>query len=467
MKIEAKKDKFNLNKNVTKRQKKTSAAEPMPEELSGKRKESRLPKIKLPSIAIPKIQLPGVLFRKFNVPKLKGKSSVYIIALLVAIPALVIIVWLGMNLRKHPVPKPLFTEVNLPPMPPEDSNGYAYLYDNQIFNEYAQKDIGDINFLRNAATMEIFLDKTRGEYNIAKTLAEHDDVKKMLGLYRDIIKKPVFADMEKPDTGDAQKVRVYIAMHNSITDALITRMQEKKYNEAFTLMRDQLNLNIQYSKSARSVINYITSLQTYDKSLNILKSMLNQFSGTTKMGNESIATCREIGEMMRMFNPQNIPLAQFVMFEYIDLWKQKFDPSVQHPEGSVYQGMKYKPLVFFDRGLTRQMFDQRWKKIYELAKNPTDNNLAELKKIQEQRYTDRRFWWFYNAVGNKYLDSIASPMYQRFQESKNWTAMINQKQGEIIAIIDSLKVEANPVKKQVKKQPIKPKRKKVVRKSAA
>ena len=83
-------------------------------------------------------------------------------ALLVAIPALAIIVWLGMNFRQHPVPKPLFTESNLQPAPPEDSNGCAYIYDNQIVNEYAQKDINDINLFRNAASIELFLDKTRG-----------------------------------------------------------------------------------------------------------------------------------------------------------------------------------------------------------------------------------------------------------------------------------------------------------------
>jgi hypothetical protein len=289
-----------------------------------------------------------------RVPKIQGKRSVYIIALLVAIPALVIAVWLGMNLRRHPIPKPLFTESNLQPAPPEDSNGYAYIYDNQIYNEYAQKDIGDINLLRNAASIEVFLDKTRGEYTFAKTMAERDDVKKMMGLYRDIIKKPLFADMVKPDASDSQKIHVYIALHNSITDALITRMQEKKYNAAFTLMKSQLNLNIQYLKSARSMTNYITSLQTYEKSLNILKSMLNQYASDMKRENAAVATCKEIGEILRTFNPQIIPLTQIVVFEYILLWKQTFDPAIQHPETSAYQGLKTKALVFFDRGLTQQ-----------------------------------------------------------------------------------------------------------------
>ena len=472
MKIEAKKDKFNLNKNLNKRTKKTSAAEPAAEKPSGKKTRSKtpkikMPKIKLPSISIPKIQLPGLPFQKFKVPKFKGKKSVYVIVFLALIPALALMVWLGMNLRKHSAPNPLFTEANLTHVPPEDSNGYLYIYDNQIFNEYAQKDICDINLFRNAASMELFLDKTRGEYAVAKTLAERDDVKKMLGLYRDIIKKPVFVDAVKPDMGDAQKIRVYLALHNSITAALLTRMQEKKYNAAFTLMKDQLNLNIQYLKSARSMLNYITSLQMYDKTLNILKSMLNQFGGAVKMGNDSIGVCREIGGMTRAFNPQSIPLDRIVVFEYINLFKQKFDPSMQHPESSIHQGMKFKALAFFDRGLTQQMFDEQWKKIYECAKNPTDNNLVEIRKIQEQRYTDRRFWWFHNAVGKAYLDSIVNPIYQLFPESKNWTTIINQRQGEIITVIDSLKEEAKPVKKQVRKQPVKPIKKKIIRKPAA
>jgi hypothetical protein len=463
MKIEAKKDKFSLNKNLKKRPKKTPARDSATDKTSGKKTGPKLSKIKLPSIAIPKIQLPGLPFQKFKVPKFKGKGFVCIIIFLAVISAVVIMVWLGMNLKKHPVPKPLFTEGNLMQVPPEESNGYMYIYDNQLYNEFAQKDLGDINLFRNAASMELFLDKTRGEYTVAKTLSERDDVKKMLGLYRDIIKKPVFADAVKPDAGDAQKVRVYIALHNSITAAIITRMQERKYNAAFTLMKDQLSLNIQYLKSARSMTNHIAAMQAYDKSLNILKSMLNQFGATVKMGNDTIAVCREIGGMMRMFNPQNIQLAQIVPFEYINLWKQKFDPAIQHPEAAVQQGMRFKALVFFDRGLTQRMFDERWKKIYELAKNPTDSNIAEIRKIQEQRYTDKRFWWFRNAAGKKYLDSIAIPIYQLFQESKIWTNAINQKQGEIINIIGSLKDAV----KQAKKQPVKPMKKKITRKPAS
>jgi hypothetical protein len=374
-----------------------------------------------------------------------------------------------MNLKKHPVPKPLFTENNLPPAPPVDSNGYAYIYDNQIFNEYAQKDICDINLFRNAASIELFLDKTRGEYTVAKTLAERDDVKKMMGLYRDIIKKPLFADMAKPDSSDSQKISIYIALHNSITAAIIIRMQEKKYNAAFTLMKNQLNLNIQYLKSARSMTNYITSLQTYEKSLNILKSMLNQYVSDMKRENAAVATCREIGDMMRAFNPQTISLTQIVAFEYILLWKQTFDPAIQHPEASAYQGMKYKALVFFDRGLTQQLFDGRWKKIYECAKNPTDKTLDDVKKLQEQRYTNKRFWWFHNAVGKKYLDSITIPVFQMFPESKNWTNIINQKQGETTTVIDSLKEEPKQEKKIEKgrKPTRKPIKKKAIRKTAA
>ena len=462
MKIEAKKSKFNLNKSLNKRQKKTTFEESVPEKSSGKK-----PHVKPPKNKIPKIKLPELKFPKLRVPKLKGKRSIYIIAFLVAMPVLATIVWLGMNLWRNPVPKPLFAESNLPPAPPEDSNGYAYIYDNQIFNEYTSKDICDINLFRNAASVELFLDKKRGEYAFVKTLAERDDVKKMMGLYRDIIKKPLFADMVKPDASDSQKIRIYVALHNSITASLITRLQEKKYNAAFRLMKDQMNLNIQYLKSSRSMTNYTTSMQTYEKSLNILKSMLNQYVSDQKRENAAVATCREIGDMMRMFTPQNISLMQIVVFEYILLWKKAFDPAIQHPEEPVYQGMKNKALVFFDRGLTRQLFDERWKKIYECAKNPTDNCINEVKNIQEQRYTSKRFWWFHNAVGEKYLDSISIPIYQIVPESKNWTAIINQKQGEIITVINSLKEEPAHEKKIEKRQNKKPIRKNVIRKPAA
>jgi hypothetical protein len=464
MKIEAKKSKLNLNANQAVRPGKKPAREPKPKQekkaaekpqpkpkppKKSKAPKSASPKIKLPSIKLPSLKMPKIAFPKLRAPKFKGKRSVVMI--LVAVPALVVLVWLGMNLWKHSVPAPLFTESNLAPAPPADSNGCAIIYDNQVYNEFFTKDICDINLFSNAGSMEFFLDKTRGEYTVAKTLAVRDDVKKMMELYREIITRPLFADMAAPDPRDAQKVRVYIALHNSITATMITRMQEKKYGAAFSLMKDQLNLNIQFMRSARSMTSYISAMRMYEKSLNILKSMLNQFGTDRIMGNDAVATCREIGDLMRSLNPQSIPLAQIVMFEYILSWKQTLSPAIQHPEAAAYQGMKRKALVFFDRGLTQKMYDERWKKLYELAKNPTDKTPEEVRKLQEQRYTVRRFWWFHNAVGKQYLDSISIPVYQLFQESKNWTMAINQKQGEIVSIISSLKEAVKPEKKQVKK----------------
>ncbi len=481
MKIEAKKDKLNLNtsqvKHAAKRPRKESAGELLsePEKASREKRKSkppkikepkvRTPKFKVPKIKLPGIKLPSLKMPKFSLPKIKtpqfkGKKSAYIITILIAVPVLAAALWLGMNSRKHPVPKPLFTESNLPQVTLADSNGCAVIYDDQVYNEYFAKDICDINLFSNAGSMELFLDKTRGEYTVAKTLAVRDDVKKMMELYREIIKKPLFADMAVPDVRDAQKVRVYMALHNSITAVMITRMQERKNGAAFNLMRDQLNLNIQYVKSARSMNNYITALRAYEKSLRILRSMLNQFGPDMNMGNDVFTACREVGDLMRTFNPQGVSLAQIVMFEYILSWKQNFNPSIQHPEAATYQGMKRKPLVFFDRGQTQELFDERWKKLYEYAKQPTDTTPDEVRKLQEQQYTAKRFWWFHNAVGKKYLDTIPIPVYQLFQESKNWSATINQKQGEILSVIAALKEPAKQEKKQVKKQVTKLKRKK-------
>ncbi len=458
MKIEAKKSKLNLNKSQAAqlgekpaREQQTEREEVFVEKSKSKPRKTRVPRIRIPSIKLPGLHVPKFAFPKLRAPRFKGKKSVYIVAILVAVPALVALVWLGMNLRKHMVPAPLFTESNLPPAPPADSNGCAIIYDNQVYNEFVTKDICDINLFSNAGAMENYLDKSRGEYTVAKTLAVRDDVKKMMGLYRDIIRKPLFADMAVPDPRDAQKVRVYVALHNSITATMITRMQEKKHGAAFKLMKDQLNLNIQFIGSARSMNNYITAMRIYDKSLNILKSMLNQFGADKNMGNEALAASREIGGLIRSFNPQGVPLAQIVMFEYILSWKQTFNPAIQHPESATYQGMKRKALVFFDRGLTQKLFDERWKKLYEYAKHPNDMTPGEVRKLQEQRYTTRRFWWFHNAVGKKYLDTVQVPVYNLFQESKNLSMAITQKQGEIVSVITSLKEPVKQDAKQVKK----------------
>ena len=212
MKIEAKKYKYNMNKTTGKRPAQPIAADRAAETSTPERPrlhlpKIRVPKINLPKIRLPKIKLPGISLPMLRPPKLKGKRSVYLAALLVGVPVLVLITWLGMNLVHLPVRKPLFTVRDLPQTAAADSNGFALLYDDLIAGEYARTDISDTNLFRNAASLELFLDATRGEYAMAKTLAARDDVKKMIGLYRDIIKKPVFADMAMPVENDMLKVK--------------------------------------------------------------------------------------------------------------------------------------------------------------------------------------------------------------------------------------------------------------------
>lgn len=461
MKIEVKKNKYNVNKNQRKAPENAVAAETAPAAAPAQasvRKPKftfpkiRIPRIQLPGISLPKIRLPKLSFPKLSLPEFKGKGVLRIIIMAAAIPALAVILWLGLNLWRHSIPSPLFTQSSLPPVQPAENNGCADIYSNELYNEYFQKDLCDINIFRNAAAIENFLDKSREEYAFAKKFIQRDDVKKMLGLYRDITAKPQFADMVMPDARDSQKVRVFVALLNSMTGAIITGMQEKKYGAVFSLMKNMLNLNILYLKSARSMTNYITAMYTYEKSLNILKSILTRFVTVERKGKEAVASCREIGGLAQSFNPQSIPLGPIVMFEYILSWKQAFDPALVHPEAATYQGMKYKKLVFFNRGLTQRLFDEKWKKIYECAMNPNDAAMTELNIIQQKRHASGRFWWFQNAVGKQYLDTIAISGYQVVPESKRWTTVLGQKHGEIIAIINSIKEDTKPEKKTAKKK---------------
>jgi len=476
MKIEVK-TKFNINGGTAKQIKRQPARDQKPEKKSTKKPRAEKPpvekppkekaRVKMPKITIPHIALPKIQVPHFKVPRFKGRPLLYVALVPLIAVAAVLVVWLGMNLWRRPVPKPLFTEASLAPVPAADTNGCADLYNDQVYNEFSGKDLCDANMFRNAAAMEVFLDKTRDEYNFAKNLAARDDVKKMLGLYREIIKKPVFADMVQPDVRDARKFSVFIALHNTITDAAITSMQEKKYGAGFKLMKDQLSLNQQYFQSARSMTNYLMSLHAYEKSLDILKSMLAQNGPNGSIAGGSVTTCREIGDLLQQFNARAVPLAPIVMFEYILSWKQTFNPGIEHPEAPTYQGMKRRALVFFDRGLTERWYDDQWKKVYDLAKNPGDVDLLVLNQLQEQRYTTKRFWWFHNAVGKKYLDSMPLSIYQLFPEAKNVTESISRKQGEIINAIGALKEEKKPEKKAEKRQGKKPGKKKAAKKPAA
>ena len=476
MKIEVK-TKFNISGGTAKQIKRQPAREQKPEKKSAKKPRAEKPpvekppkektRVKMPKITIPHIALPKIPVPHFKVPRFKGGRLRYVALVPLIAVAAVLVVWLGMNLWHRPVPKPLFTEANLPPVPAADTNGYADLYNDQVYNEFSGKDLCDANMFRNAAAMEVFLDKTRDEYNFAKTLAARDDVKKMLGLYREIITKPVFADMVQPDVRDARKFSVFLALHNTITDAAITSMQEKKYGAGFKLMKDQLNLNIQYFKSARSMTDYLVSLHAYEKSLDILKSMLAQSGPKGSIAGSAVSTCREISDMLQSFNSRAVPLGPIVMFEYVLSWKQTFNPGIEHPEASTYQGMKRRALVFFDRGLTQRLYDEQWKKVYDLTQKPGDVDLLAINQLQEQRYTTKRFWWFHNAVGKKYLDSIPLSIYQLFQESKSVNDSVARKQGEIINMIGALKEEKIPEKKTEKKQGKKPAKKKAIKKPAA
>ena len=97
MKIEAKKYKYNLKQNAGDRPAQPIAADRAAETSTPERPRLHLPKIRVPKINLPKIrlpktELPGISLPMLRPPKLgKGKRSVYLAALLVGVPVLVLI----------------------------------------------------------------------------------------------------------------------------------------------------------------------------------------------------------------------------------------------------------------------------------------------------------------------------------------------------------------------------------------
>lgn len=451
MRIEAKKYKYSINRNTGTRPVKSAGTERSSVASADKKPRLKLPKISIPKIRLPRIRLPRVEGPDFTISRFQdrkrgGRPALYAAAVLAGVPLLIVAVWLGMNLISRPEPDPLFTESDLPQIPPAGSNGFTLLHDRPDAEEYGRKDIGNINLFRNAASPDAFLDPARGEYEMAKSLAARDDVKKMMRLYREIMARQVFADTAMP-RADGRGDGAFAALYNSMTATLMARLQEKKQDAAFEIVRDQIKLTMQYVMTARSMDNFRNALSAYDRSLDVLKSMLDRSGGA--LGPEALSACSEAGSMLRSFNPRVLSLDRIVVYEYILSWKRTFDPSKKDPEASVLRGMKYRKLAFFDRGATRRLYDDRWKELYEYAKNPDDQTLAGIMKKREGRFAAGGFWWFHNAAGKKYLDAIPMPVYQLFPEARSRGNEIVRKQGEILAKIDALE-EPAPGKKAEK-----------------
>ncbi|MBN1496039.1 MAG: hypothetical protein JXA07_04675 [Spirochaetes bacterium] len=451
MRIEAKKYKYSINKNTGTRPMKSGGTESVSGTSAEKKSRLKLPKISIPKIRLPRIRRPGIegpdfTISRFQDQKRGGRPALYFVAVLAGVPLLIVAVWLGMNLISRPVPDPLFTERDLPRILPAGSNGYTLLHDGPDAAEYGRKDIGNINLFRNAASLDAFLDPARGEYEMAKSLAARDDVRKMMRLYREIMARQVFADTGMP-RADERGDGAFAALYNSMTATLMARLQEKKQGAAFVILRDQIKLSMQYVMTARSMDNFRNALSAYDRLLDVLESMLKRSGGS--LGPEALSACNETGSMLRSFNPRVLSLDRIVIYEYILSWKRAFDPAKKDPEASVLRGMKYRKLAFFDRGDTRRLYDDRWKELYDYAKNPDDQALAEIMKKREGRFAAGGFWWFHNAAGKKYLDAIPMPVYQLFPDARSRGDNIVRKQGEILAKIDALE-EPAPGKKAVK-----------------
>ena len=131
--------------------------------------------------------------------------------------------------------------------------------------------------------------------------------------------------------------------------------------------------------------NYLTAVQAYEKSLDILRSMLNLSGGA--MGNDALTACRGIGDLLRSFNPHTVSLDRIVVFEYILAWRRTFDPSIPHPRNPFAEALDNDSAFFRHRGSTQRIYDARWKKLYEYAKNPNDKGLGEIMKARGKLYT--------------------------------------------------------------------------------
>lgn len=320
----------------------------------------------------------------------------------------VLIVWMSAQvLLRRPTPAMMFTQADLPPIPPPNDNGWEILRNELQSTSTLQRPDKDIASLCDAKAT--FTDRwARTTANAAKlgTLVRDEQTQKWLSIMDKAGKLPHYADgcpieFDPPCPRPLQLLNLH-EMHEAVVlnDALAGH-----WENAFVRTLQLLRMDNLFLPSARSSLGQAVARSHVHRSLKLVEILLDGVADEKKAGRGPDAA--QLAEFARKMDPlvthvqeDDLSPMKTVVVEYLySVWM------LEHLHYLPQARSRYLREIFYDPGHTLEMLNGRFDEYVAFAKSNAAGPAPQFPRTWN--------WFLRNPIGHLALEGTRGTIENR------------------------------------------------------
>jgi hypothetical protein len=325
--------------------------------------------------------------------------------LVVSLPLVGAGVWAGANLLgRESEPAHLWTEADLPKLPPDAENGWSAFAD--ASRTLARPSIPDglasaCDIVGHGDAKGAWTDAKRDRDAVADTVKDRDN-REWIEVVSRSYAMPAFADTCPIDLEADCRSLPYYHAHQLAELALLNQALEGAWNEAFSGTRLLVDGDFAFVVSTRSLLNQMIAFANASRTLELLEVLL---AGYQEAGNDEnrrdadAATFDKLSSSLMKLERSELGIQRSVMGEYI--FHVRTLKVVEDVPAQVQIAEGWGPMgrVFFDRGATLRLLNEDFEGVMAFANKPGSA------PPERPRFTETSMWWLRNPVGKIVLDT--------------------------------------------------------------
>jgi len=353
--------------------------------------------------------------------KPRGESKLWRKVLLGAALALVLLLlaaggWLGANLLlKDPQPALLWTEADLPALPPAPDNGWLVFSNKRLGNPNVSSSLtalcdGKAHPSALAAWQEAR--KLRGD--VVAVVSDRGNEARIDGL-REAYLEPQFRDACPLDIEADCPWIPLLRTHQLVELSLLDRAMDGHFEEAFTGADLLARGDLSFVVSSRTLVSQMVGFAIVRRMMSLVDVLLAGYEdelAADRPVSAKTSALESIRKRLSTLDPVELSMRRSLIGEY-QMVMRTLDLVEQSPSAAGIGG-RWEPLagLLYDRGATQRMFNDEYRSLMEFVEVP--GKPEPVSKDPTQQWG----WWFRNPVGKQWhgLTSVMAPMLARGKE---------------------------------------------------
>ena len=328
-----------------------------------------------------------------------GQRALRSIGWVLAGLVVLMLIWAGAQVAlRRPRPTLLFTEADLPKLPPPDENGWQ-IVKNEIPSigepQRPDKEITEIS--DGKATFDGRWSRAEGRAQKIADVARDEKTKRWLALIDKAAARPRFADA-CPMTfePDCPRPLHLLALHQMQEATVLDDALSQRWNDAFSRVVKMVHVDTEFLPSARSTLTLAVARAEVHRTVKLVDILLDgaaheKEQGRGPDGAQLIRFARDIEPLFEKVHDEDMEPMRVVIAEYL------FSVyAIEHLTDSAQGRLSRGSSILYDPNHTLEMLNERFEKYVAFARS---DGAGEAPK-----FPSNRLWFLRNPYGHLLLE---------------------------------------------------------------